>query len=197
MHDSTPPEPGSGPPIVAVGDSITWGFPYGPYASWVRRVADAMGVEIRNLGVNGDTLADMRARIPGVVALRPRCCVVTGGTNDASQGRSPEQMAEDTGAMVEALREADVFPLIGTPPPDRDPYCEKQLAAYRHFINAYAGTRGVRVIHFDRAFLDAEGVPVRRYYTDATHPSQEGYEAMARHVVDSGAFASCLGTAGG
>jgi acyl-CoA thioesterase-1 len=192
----TPSAPVAGPPIVAVGDSITWGFPYGPHASWVRRVSDALEVEIRNLGVNGDTLADMRARIHGVVALRPRCCVVSGGTNDASQGRPPEDMARDMGQMVEALQAAGIFPLIGMPPPYQDPYCEKQLAAYRHFINALAGTRGLRVIHFDRAFRDADGQVVRRFYADTTHPSLEGYEAMARHVVESGALAPCLGAGG-
>jgi acyl-CoA thioesterase-1 len=196
MHHEPLTEPGAGPPVVAVGDSITWGFPYGPHASWVRRVAEALGTEIRNLGVNGDTLADMRARIPAVVALGPRCCVLSGGTNDASQGRAPEDMARDVGEMVEVLREAGIFPLVGTPPPYRDPYCERQLAAYRHVLNAYAGTRGVRVIHFDRAFRDADGEPRRRLYADITHPSLEGYEAMARHVVDSGALAPCLAPQG-
>jgi len=196
MPNTIPSEPGAGPPIVAVGDSITWGFPYGPHASWVRRVADALGVEIRNLGVNGDTLADMRARIHGVTTLRPRCCVVSGGTNDASQGRSPEDMARDMGEMVEALQAAGIFPLIGMPPPYQDHYCEKQLAAYRHFVNAYAGTRSLRVIHFDRAFRDADGEVLRRCYADTTHPSLEGYEAMARLVVDTGALSGCLGAEG-
>lgn len=195
MPHPSPSEPG-GPPIVALGDSITWGFPYGPHASWVRRVSDALGVEIRNLGVNGDTLADERARLGAVLALRPCCCIVSGGTNDASVGRPPEEMARDMGAMVEALRAEGVFPLVGMPPPYGDPHCEKQLAAYRHFVNAFAGTRGVRVIHFDRVFRDAGGEPVAALYADATHPGPEGYEAMARLVIDSGALADCLGPAG-
>jgi len=178
--------------VVAVGDSITWGYPYGPHASWVRRVADALGIEIENLGVNGDTLAGVRARIPVALAFGPRCCIVSGGTNDASLSRPPEAMARDMGEAVEALRDAGVFPIIGMPPPYGDPVCEKTLAAYRHFVNAYAGTRGVRVIHFERALVDAEGHPDLALFADATHPSLEGYEAMARHVVESGALRDCM-----
>jgi len=184
-------EPGGTVRVVAVGDSITWGYPYGPHASWVRRVADTLGIEIENLGVNGDTLADVRARIPRALALHPRCCLVSGGTNDATLGRGPDAMARDVGAAVEALRDAGVFPIIGMPPPYGDPVCEKTLAAYRHFVNAYAGTRGVRVIHFERALSDAEGRPDLALFADATHPSPEGYEAMARHVIESGALAGC------
>jgi acyl-CoA thioesterase-1 len=186
------PTSGGGPKVVALGDSITWGYPYGPHASWVRRVADALGLAIENLGVNGDTLAGVRARIPVALAYGPRCCIVSGGTNDASLGLAPEAMARDMGAMVEALRAAGVFPIIGMPPPYGDPVCEKTLAAYRHFVNAYAGTRGVRVIHFERALVDTEGHAVPRLFADLSHPSLEGYEAMARHVVATGALAECV-----
>lgn len=186
---------GGGPKVVALGDSITWGYPYGPHASWVRRVADALGIEIGNLGVSGDTLADVRARVPRALEAHPRCCIVAGGTNDASLGRPPEAMAEDIGGAVEALRAAGVFPIIGMPPPYGDPVCEKTLAAYRHFVNAYAGTRGVRVIHFERALVDAQGHADPRRFADATHPSLEGYEAMARLVVETGALRGCTGGA--
>jgi acyl-CoA thioesterase I len=186
------PTSGGGPRVVALGDSITWGYPYGPHASWVRRVADALGLTIENLGVNGDTLAGVRARISVALAYGPRCCIVSGGTNDASLGLPPEAMARDMGAMVEALRAAGVFPIIGMPPPYGDPVCEKTLAAYRHFVNAYAGTRGVRVIHFERALAAADGSPEPRLFADLSHPSLEGYEAMARHVVATGALAECV-----
>jgi acyl-CoA thioesterase-1 len=188
--------PSAPPKVVALGDSITFGFPYGRHASWVRRVADALGLEIENLGVNGDTLAEVRARVPMALSHGPRCCIVSGGTNDASLGRPPEDMARDTGAAVEALRDAGVFPIIGMPPPYGDPVCEQNLAAYRHFVNAYAGTRGVRVIHFERALVDAEGNPDPALFADATHPSLEGYEAMARLVIDTGALSDCMETPG-
>jgi acyl-CoA thioesterase-1 len=185
------PASDGGAPVVALGDSITWGYPFGPHASWVQRVADALGLNIGNLGVNGDTLAGVHERVSEALALEPRCCIVSGGTNDATLGRPPDEMARDIGQAVEALRDAGVFPIIGMPPPYGDPRCEKTLAAYRHFVNAYAGTRGVRVIHFDRALVDAEGLPDRRLFADATHPNLEGYAAMAHLVVESGALSGC------
>lgn len=196
LHHTEEGEGGGSIPLAALGDSITWGFPGGPVTSWVRRVADASGLEILNLGVNGDTLADLRERVHQVLELGPRACIVMGGTNDVALGRPLEDMCADLAATVEAMRDGGVSPLVGSPPPHGDPHCERQLDGLRHFINAMAGTRGVRVIHFDRAFRDDAGEVLGHLFCDDSHPSLEGYEAMARHLIDSGALAEFGGSHG-
>ncbi len=183
-------------PIVALGDSITWGFPGGPPTSWVRRVADALNIDITNLGINGDTLQDIRARVATVIAAAPAACIVMGGTNDVALGRPVEAMAEDLTATVEALANAGIRPLVGMPIPFLDDYPERELASFRHFINAFAGTRKLTVIPFDRAFRENKAI-IENHFMDVTHPSLTGYEAMSRLVVDGGFLADLKEANGG
>jgi lysophospholipase L1-like esterase len=193
--------PGSQPIVsrrfVALGDSITWGYPHGPHASWVQRAADLARVEIINMGVNGDTLADMRQRIGAVLALRPMACIITGGVNDVCMGRRVPDMAADLGAMVADLAEAGVVPVIGMPPPCLEPRGERELVAYRHFINSLAGTRHLRVVPFERAFIQkVEGATqapgpvasrvIHDLFIDTTHPAELGYAAMAEVLLSCG-----------
>jgi len=171
--------------FVALGDSITWGYPYGLDASWVCRAAEISGVEIVNLGVNGDTLAHMRRRIGQVLTLHPLACIVTGGVNDVCQGRSVPDMAADLGAMVVDLADAGIVPVIGMPPPCQEANWERQLKAYRHFVNSLAGTRHLPVVPFERAFVDAEGELIGSLFFDATHPAELGYAAMAEVLMST------------
>jgi len=175
-------------PIVALGDSITWGYPNGPTAGWVRRVSDHLGCEIINLGVNGDTLEDLRGRLDRAIDHHPWAVVVSGGTNDASLGRSFDDMAADLVAIGERLDAAGIVTIIGDPPPHGDPHCERDLDSLRHFVNTLAGKRHYRVIPFQRAFLDIEGNLIAERMLDTTHPSLEGYQAMADIAVATGAL---------
>ena len=70
--------------IVCLGDSLTYGFPYGPQASWVTYLSNAYGPGLCNAGVNGNTMEDMAARFDrDVLAKKPAMVVILGGTNDA------------------------------------------------------------------------------------------------------------------
>ncbi len=172
--------------IVALGDSITWGFPVGPEVSWPTLASRVSGVEIINMGVNGDTLADMRGRLPLALDHTPVACIITGGTNDVSIGRTVAEMITDLGEMVSALAAAGVVPVIGMPPPFLDARCERDLAAYRHFVNGLAGTRHLRVVPFDRVFRDDDGELIDGLLADVAHPSNNGYAAMAELLLNSG-----------
>ena len=41
--------------IVCLGDSITYGFPFGPRVSWVAMLDQVLDAEIINQGINGNT----------------------------------------------------------------------------------------------------------------------------------------------
>ncbi|PKL13952.1 MAG: hypothetical protein CVV50_02945, partial [Spirochaetae bacterium HGW-Spirochaetae-6] len=71
--------------IVALGDSLTWGFPYGPDASWVHLLSRAYpDITWINQGINGDTFAGLLWRIQRDVLLeKPDICLVEAGVNDA------------------------------------------------------------------------------------------------------------------
>lgn len=172
--------------IVALGDSITWGWPQGPEASWVARVAAALGVQIANAGISGDTLAGMRARLPAILAHRPKAVIVVGGVNDVATGRRVAEMCVDLGTMVEAIANSGGFPVIGTPTPFRVPELERELAAFRQFIQSLAGTRHLRVIPFHRALYGDDGDPDPALFLDDCHPNAEGFHKMAQLVIEGG-----------
>ncbi len=70
--------------IVCLGDSITYGFPFGPEESWVALSAQALGLNMVNKGANGDTTRGMRRRFKrDVVSLNPAYVIIMGGANDA------------------------------------------------------------------------------------------------------------------
>jgi lysophospholipase L1-like esterase len=53
-------------------------------------------------GVAGELIAAMTARIPSYAALRPNMCILQGGTNDATAGRTQIQAQTDTAAAIAA-----------------------------------------------------------------------------------------------
>lgn len=163
---------------LALGDSITWGFPHGPSVSWTAHVAEALGVPVDNQGVNGDTLDGMHDRLSNLLAgkRRYRLAVVMGGSNDVGWGFRTAAMAENLVRIVALLQAAGAPVVVGLPPPIwLDPLLEARLAAWRaHLRENYR-----HVIDFTPAFSpdDADSLP------DGVHPSVEAYRAMARLAV--------------
>jgi N-acetylglucosamine-6-sulfatase len=87
-----------GPVIVFAGDSITAS---GDWSRWLT------GLRCLNLAVPGDTSADLRSRIPDILAQEPDRVAILIGTNDfGGLGREPQQVAHDIAAIVEELATA-------------------------------------------------------------------------------------------
>lgn len=49
--------------FVALGDSITYGYPFTPQESWVEILRQRTGWKVINAGISGDTLGDMAGRL--------------------------------------------------------------------------------------------------------------------------------------
>jgi len=105
--------------IVAVGDSITKGdWDTEVTGGWVTRLATklraaypAAAFTVRNAGVDGDTTAGVRGRVPrDVLAERPRLVIVSIGTNDFDDGVSPLSFTTQLTALVGALRAGPTAP---------------------------------------------------------------------------------------
>ena len=95
---------GRGPLLVAIGDSLT--DPEGgytlPWRVWLRRVGRRRYRTV-NLGVCGDTTADMRRRIDQTLRQgQPDVVVLFGGANDALFGVKPAETAGNVTFMVDS-----------------------------------------------------------------------------------------------
>lgn len=163
---------------VALGDSLTYGYPFSPRESWVARVEEALGIKISNRGVCGDTLVDMLVRLErDVLALKPEYCLVMGGTNDVYQVRYRWQ--DSCRAMyeiVQHLRQAGIMPVLGLPLPVEEEEIQARLDELLAWQRDFCQEAGIPLIDFDMAFRQQRGSGL---LPDGVHPSREGYRLMA------------------
>ncbi|MGB9791490.1 MAG: GDSL-type esterase/lipase family protein [Thermacetogeniaceae bacterium] len=174
--------------IICLGDSLTYGYPYGPTNSWVSYLARESGLRLLNAGVNGDTTLDMEKRFQrDVVERKLLAVVILGGTNDAFC--SEITIVQTICAMETMLREAinnDIQPIIGLPLPVVDePSVSSKLdsicAAYRDLSKRFE----LPLIDFVSPFIDPDtGNPNERLYIDEVHPNKLGYEVMGKTAVN-------------
>ena len=174
--------------IVCLGDSITWGFPFGPRASWVTYIAENTDHEVFNEGINGNTTSDMLRRFDRcVLAHRPTHVVIMGGANDVVWRESHDRIVWNIRELAEKAMQNGIKPVMGLPTPFDEPEMERRLARVREWIAAYARDNYMAVIDFYSAFFEQSGFLREEYLLDGAHPTIEGYQAMAR-VIDLSIF---------
>ncbi|WP_258359983.1 SGNH/GDSL hydrolase family protein [Moorella sulfitireducens] len=181
--------------LVGLGDSLTWGYPFGPEVSWLDQAGRATGLVVVNQGVNGETTGEMLARFDrDVTELRPLAVTIMGGTNDAWAGLTVTEVMDNIQGMVRKALESGIQPVIALPPPlchtGSDiplSFLEKMaalLAAYRDACRALAVSGGLRLLDFYTPLLEGDtGWGRKEYFVDDAHPSVEGYRAMAAVAV--------------
>lgn len=177
--------------LIGMGDSLTWGYPFGPEASWLDLAARETGLKVLNRGVSGETTGEMLARFDrDVVRLKPRVVTIMGGTNDAWAGFSVAEVGGNIRAMVDRALQAGIYPVICLPPPlcysaaDISLFFLEKMAshlkAYREDYQELASSRGLMLVDFYTPLLDpATGWGLKVYFVDDAHPSREGYRVMA------------------
>ncbi|CQR73007.1 Acyl-CoA thioesterase I precursor [Sporomusa ovata DSM 2662] len=171
--------------IVAIGDSITYGFPYLQCLSWVHLAGEELGLSIINKGVNGNTSSQMLERFDyDVIRQLPSHVIIMGGTNDACTRVEAEEVDNNIRYMAETALQYGITPIIGLPIPCNYPQDEYILGLYREDVREYALTNDLYVIDFYTAFLKYESKqPQVEFYADALHPNERGYKVMAGLVV--------------
>lgn len=181
------------PRLICLGDSITYGYPYGPRASWVH-LAQVPGVRLVNRGLNGDTTAGMLRRLEAeVIAPGSAGAVVLGGTNDAFMGCPAAQYRSNVGEMVSRLKAAGIEPILGTVTPVHLGVASQGfpgqglqikravqlLEEYRRWLRSWAQDQEVPLMDFAAVFCFQKELPAGHLLIDGVHPSREGYRLMA------------------
>lgn len=165
---------------VALGDSITYGYPYGPSCSWVELAARSTGRRLVNAGAPGDTSDDLVGRFDrDVVPHRPAYVIVLCGANDAYIGQGPEAFMANIDRLCALAEAAGIRPVLGLPLPVDGPE-ESLLALYRERLRS----RPFPMVDFARPFLAQPSL-----LPDGLHPSVAGYQLMAQTLLTSGAIA--------
>ncbi|MDI3481620.1 MAG: acyl-CoA thioesterase [Tepidanaerobacteraceae bacterium] len=171
--------------FVALGDSITQGYPYGMEASWVHILKTEKGFNIVNKGINGDTLEGMLQRFEkDVISLLPGIVIIMGGTNDAFNGYSLSSMEYNIRQMVKLSKGSKIVSVIGIPIPVDEPAVEMKLQKFRKFLRDFCADENIAVIDFYRAMVDEFGKIKKKLDFDGVHPNREGYRVMADEAFD-------------
>ncbi|MHB8172351.1 MAG: SGNH/GDSL hydrolase family protein [Thermincolia bacterium] len=170
--------------VVAIGDSITYGYPYSRKESWVRIASDRLGISIFNSGQPGDLTADLRSRFQkDVLSFNPTHVIIMGGTNDAFYNIPEATVRNNIYQMTEMAKAAGIKPTIGIPIPVDDTISEQRLSLYRKWMREFAQGQGFPVLDFYKVMVDQEsGYLKQGLYDDGVHPNLEGYQGMAEIV---------------
>ncbi len=178
--------------IVCLGDSITYGFPFAPEMSWVRKCSDNLALELINKGINGDTTWQMYRRfIPDVVRLKPAYVIIMGGTNDAWMGSDMETIQRNIEAMVKEALGEGICPVLGLPVPQNFSQYEGFLPGdmsyvacvmdeLRAWIREFADEQLLPVMDFYAPLINpSTGTANPAYFADDDHPNLDGYRVLA------------------
>lgn len=174
--------------FVAIGDSITYGYPYTKDKSWVAVAADKLGVEIINKGVCGDTILAMMVRFKAdVLIIKPEYVIILGGTNDACCQNDVKQAFENLKYMVQVSLYHSIKPIIGIPIPVNDESMENWLQQYRYYLNDYSCKNNIQIINFFEALYDKNTKKlIEGVHIDGIHPNITGYQLMAKKFIQDG-----------
>ena len=165
-----------GSAVLALGDSLTYGYGANPTESYPARLAELTGWTVTNGGVSGDTSAQALARLPELLREHtPRLVIISIGGNDFLRRQPENETRTNIRAIIQACKAAGAETLlVGVPGVG---------------VGAALGYPGDHPLYADLA--KAENVP---YYangwsqilgkdalkSDQIHPNAAGYEAFTR-----------------
>lgn len=101
--------------IVAFGDSLTAGYGVSEtenYPNLLKTALSAYPIEMINLGVNGDTTGDAKARVQQVIDEKPDLVILGIGGNDALRLLPVGEVKANMESIIEALRAQPAPPRI-------------------------------------------------------------------------------------
>jgi acyl-CoA thioesterase-1 len=171
--------------IVCLGDSITYGFPFGPEASWVTMLKQVLiDADVINEGINGDTTSDMLRRFESsVLKHNPTHLIIMGGANDVICAESFARIVWNLEEMINKALSAGIEVIIGIPTPVEEPYWEKLIERIRTWMFDYAHKNKLKVINFAAAFYDENGqLKNELLLGDGGHPDIKGYQQMFKQI---------------
>lgn len=180
--------------IICLGDSITFGYPWGPESSWVSHLQRRAGLNLINNGINGDTTLDMLRRFERIILHSKATHVhILGGANDAWQGLDIAAAQCNIQRIVELAGQEGIIPVLGLATPlCKNPLqggtfipfgmeaMESWLACYREWMRDYAGGAGIVLIDYCTPLcVPGTGWGDGQFFYDECHLNQAGYMLMA------------------
>lgn len=167
--------------IIAIGDSLTQGYPFTKEYSWVNILAKEQGWDIHNRGRNGETTSEILARFPqDVIDAKAKVVIITGGANDVYQQEPLQVILNNYRAMIEMAKIHNIVPVLGITLPMSPKVLEECLQTLRVELTRLARQYNLENINFYEALVDnSSGEIASKWDHDGVHPNPDGYRRMA------------------
>ena len=182
--------------ILCHGDSLTEGTDIEAAYRWPSLLQNALGTEVINTGIGGDTTAGLLSRFStDVIPRRPGAVILMGGTNDFWWDLPNNTVLANLFSMAYQAQFHGIAPLIGLPMPfDRhraakQPYSPPEggydqlltkVESLGQKLKTAAEESDIPVLDFFHLFID-DGGQIRSdlFLDDGMHANRQGHRMMA------------------
>lgn len=183
--------------IIALGDSITAGYPFTDNCpiesidiySWTNSIRQNLKVDVINKGIGGQTTTQLLSRFASdVITNKPSHCIIMCGINDAyktDQGITIQQSLNNFIALITLCTQNNIIPIVGIFIPTTN--CtygtteinQKCDTIRQNQIN-YCTNNNIPMIDFYNLFLEniSGNIINSLYGSDLLHPNENGYNRM-------------------
>lgn len=185
--------------IVALGDSLTYGF--GVYKSecWLELTKNTLNIEILNKGINGDTTSGMLSRsYRDAIEINPNYVIIMGGTNDLFKNTPPKNIKENILELIKEAESFNIIPIVGIQIPVYAPMAMEMwspyidytkvnidIEEYHSFMVNHCMENNILFIDFYKNFSGSlNSNNINSYYVDGVHPSALGHKLMANSLIN-------------
>ncbi|WP_019518952.1 GDSL-type esterase/lipase family protein [Faucicola boevrei] len=97
-----------GSKVIALGDSLTYGYGAEKHQAYPTILAKKTGWQIRNAGINGDTSAGVLARLDEIIQQKPSLVLLGIGGNDVLRRVNPSETTENITKIVQQLKNQNI-----------------------------------------------------------------------------------------
>ncbi|MFP5075287.1 GDSL-type esterase/lipase family protein [Neisseria sp. WLZKY-1] len=167
-----------GSTVLALGDSLTYGYGAPPEAAYPVRLAAITGWTVVNGGVSGDTSAQALARLPALLKRAPKLVLLGIGGNDFLRRVLESDTRRHIGETIAAVQGAGVsLVLIAEPKPS--------LGALVGSLSDHPLYAGLAEKYRVPLFADGWSriLSDNALKSDAIHANAEGYALFAERLA--------------
>ena len=97
-----------GSAVLALGDSLTYGYGAAPTAAYPVQLATLTGWKVINGGVSSDTTADALARLPELMRQHPKLVIISIGGNDFLRKLPESTTRANIGKIIQTVQTASI-----------------------------------------------------------------------------------------
>jgi lysophospholipase L1-like esterase len=171
----------SGAHVLALGDSLTFGYGASPEASWPVKLGELTGWQVENAGVNGDTSAGALQRLPGLLNGASYDAILIGiGGNDMLRGVSAAATRDNLVELItQARAHTPYVAVLATPSPDAMRAVVGSLSDAPFYEEVAKAQQALLVANVYSSVLSDSSLR-----SDRIHANARGYEKVAQLLAE-------------